>query len=234
MKAIVMISFKMRSNVWLASAAVIGTLALTPAAIAQAPMEPAAKAKAEKGPMLPSSTVAGKVARYFITPVGDVEGLMLDSGTIARLPIHMGKDLVKVVKIGDEVKIEGVKDNEGTAFRVYSITNVNSKQSVVKRDKKWTEVTMPRIVRSLGLKELTANGAVQTILTGPRGEPNGVILDNGTIVRFGKDAAYAASTQMKVGARLAAKGYGTENEYGRALDAASIGETPETMKTIVR
>jgi hypothetical protein len=37
-----------------------------------------------------------------------------------------------------------------------------------------------------------------------------------------------------IDAKLAAKDYGTENEYGRAIDASTIGETPETMKTIVR
>jgi hypothetical protein len=37
-----------------------------------------------------------------------------------------------------------------------------------------------------------------------------------------------------IDAKLAAKGYGTENEYGRAINASAIGETPETMKAIVR
>lgn len=229
-----MIGSNTKAGAWLVSALLCGILAATPAAIAQAPKEPAPKAKGVKGPTLPSSTITGSVARYLITPLGDVEGIVLDSGAVARLPLHMGKDLVKVAKVGDAVSVEGVKDDQGTSFRAYSITDIKSKQIVVRRDKKWTEVTMPKSLRSLGLKELTANGAVQSILTGPHGEPQGVILDNGTIVRFGKNAVYAASAQMKVGAKLAAKGYGTENEYGRAIDATSIGDSPETMKTIVR
>jgi hypothetical protein len=229
-----MMSSHTKAGAWLASTLLCGMLAAAPAAIAQAPKEPPPKAKGAQGPELPSSTIAGNVTRYLITPMGDVEGLVLDTGTVARLPMHMGKDLVEVVKVGDAVSIEGVKDDQGTAFRAYSITDIKTKQIVVRRDKTWTEVTLPKSLRSLGLKELTANGAVQTILTGPQGETQGVILDNGTIVRFGKDAVYAASAQMKIGAKLAAKGFGTENEYGRAIDAASIGETPETMKTIVR
>jgi hypothetical protein len=218
------------------ASAMLCALMVSAPAMAQAPGEhpPIPRPGPAEEAMLPSSTIEGKVTRYLITPMGDVEGVLLDSGTVAKLPPHMGKELVGAVKIGDAVSIEGVREKENTSFRVYSITDNQSKQTLVKRDKKWTEVNMPAVVRSMGLKELTADGSVQTILTGPRGDPNGVILDNGTIVRFRREAVYAASAQMKVGARLAAKGYGTENEYGRAIEANAIGDTPETMKTVVR
>ena len=204
-------------------------------AMAQAPREPGPVARHEKGPpLLPSSTVEGKVTRYLVTPIGDVEGVLLDNGTVGRVPPHMANELVETAKIGDAVKIEGVREELGSSFRVYSLTNIQSKQTLVRRKKSWTELSLPGAVRSMGRKELVANGTVQTLLTGPRGDPQGVILDNGTIVRFRKDAVYAASAQMKIGAKLAAKGYGTENDYGRALDATEIGESPETLKTIER
>lgn len=208
-------------------------MAAAPATMAYAPRKhPPMWGPAEQA-MLPSSTIEAKVTRYLITPMGDVEGVLLDSGAVARLPIHMGKELVGAVKPGDPVSFEGVQEKQSTTLRVYSITDKQSQATVVMRDKKWTEVNMPAMLRSMGLKELTADGAVQTILTGPRGDPNGVILDNGTIVRFRREAVYAASAQMKIGTRMVAKGYGTENEYGRAIDANAIGDTPETMKTVL-
>jgi hypothetical protein len=230
----VIINTKVKKSAWVASAMLCAVMAAAPVAMAQSPKEHAPKPRPDQEALLPSSTIEGRVTRYLITPMGDVEGVLLDSGTVARLPAHMGKELVGAVNVGDAVNIAGIRDKESTSFRVYSITNTQSKQTVVKRDKKWTEVNMPRMLRSMGLKELTANGEVQTMLTGPRGDPQGVILDDGTVVRFGKQAVYAASAQMKIGAKMAAKGYGTENEYGRAIDANAIGDTPETMKTVVR
>lgn len=226
---------KAKTSPWIASAMLCALMVSVPA-MAQAPREhpPIPGPGPAQEAMLPSSTIEGKVTRYLITPMGDVEGVLLDSGTVAKLPPHMGKELVSAVKIGDAVRIEGMQEKDSTSFRIYSITDNQSKQTLVKRDRQWTEVNMPAVVRSMGLKELTADGAVQTILTGPRGDANGVILDNGTIVRFRREAVYAASAQMKVGARMVAKGYGTENEYGRAIDADAVGGTPETMKTVVR
>jgi hypothetical protein len=111
-----MIRKRARTNAWFVSAMLCGVLAAAPVAIAQTPKEPAPIAKAAKRPMLPSTTIEGKVTQYLITPMGDVEGVLLDSGIVARLPAHMGKDLVQAVKVGDAVTVEGVAEDERSSF----------------------------------------------------------------------------------------------------------------------
>ncbi len=61
------------------------------------------KSKQDEPPM----SATAQVTEYATNPHGDVDGLILKGGTIVKFPPHQSDELQDVVKIGDEVTIEG-------------------------------------------------------------------------------------------------------------------------------
>lgn len=55
---------------------------------------------------------------------------------------------------------------------------------------------------------------------GKKGEIKGAMLDDGTFVRLPKHAAYQFAVQLQP---VAVEDLGTQNEYGRAIEAIAIG-----------
>ena len=179
----------------------------------------------------PVVSLQGKVVRYLVNPFGEVDGLLLDSGTLAKMPPHMSSELTSLAKPGDSVKLQGTPEAE-SSFKAYSVTNMASNQTLLQREPAWNDKPMPKHLRAVGLKEISVNGNIQQVITGKRGEPRIVILDNGTNVRLPKEAAYGVYSQIKIGEPFAASGYGTENQYGRSLEATAIGSDSASLQPL--
>jgi hypothetical protein len=73
------------------------------------------------------------------------------------------------------------------------------------------------------------SGTVTRVLTGPRGEANGVLLDDGTVVRFPPHVGEAFADLVRPGARLAAQGYGSSGPAGTAIEAVALGPSEASM-----
>lgn len=77
--------------------------------------------------------------------------------------------------------------------------------------------------------ERHADGIVRILLYGPRGEVNGAVLEDRSIVRVPPHAAYQLRSLLQVGQPISVVGYGVENEYGRVIEASSIGAPGKPM-----
>ncbi|MEO8992327.1 MAG: hypothetical protein ABI284_08865 [Nitrosospira sp.] len=192
---------------------------------------PAIHAKDDKDTQQPLISMQGKVARYLINPFGEVDGLFLDNGTLVRMPPHMSAEVVALVKPGDVVALQVTPEAESN-FEAYSITNIVSDQTLLRHKPAWSAKVMPRELRVAELKELSASGKIERIITGKRGEPRIILLADGTNVRLPRDAAYDAYPLFNAGALFAAKGSGTETRYGRSLEASAIGSGRASLKPL--
>ncbi|ODT76223.1 MAG: hypothetical protein ABS69_09800 [Nitrosomonadales bacterium SCN 54-20] len=179
----------------------------------------------------PIISLQGKVATYLINPFGEIDGLILDNGTLAKTPPHMSSNVTEFVKPGDSVTLQGTP-KAGPSFETYSITNMESNQILLRREPSWNEKPMPKHLRAVGLKEISTAGKIQQVIAGKHGEPKIVILDNGANVRLPKEAAYAAFSHIRMGAPFAASGYGTENQYGRSLEATAVGSSLASLQPL--
>ena len=162
-----------------------------------------------------------RVARLLVNPLGEVDGVLLDNGTIVTFPAHMGDELASTVKPGDLVAVKGYPES-ATQIKGYVITSTSSNRTVTTLPKPRGGIRMPKFLRNLGLKNMTAQGEVRHLRFG-KGVTNGVILADGTIVRFKREALYRFGALMQVGQRITATGYGSENQFGRALEATALG-----------
>ena len=74
---------------------------------------------------------------------------------------------------------------------------------------------------------LVAQGVVKMQLHGPRGDLNGVLLQDGTIVRLPPPEAQSREAALAVGKTVYVQGDGIESPLGRVVAARSIGTTAQ-------
>jgi len=171
--------------------------------------------------------VQGVVTRYLMNPRGEVDGLLLNDGTQVKFPPHLSAELTAAVKPGQIVSVQGFRENQ-VGVKAFVIST--GKASVVEHEP--TSLPIPPMIADSQLIQISASGQVQQLLYGPRGDVNGVLLSDGSIVRFPPEAAYQLGGLLQVGQALSATGYGTQNQFGTALEATSIGASGQTQEAI--
>lgn len=161
--------------------------------------------------------IQGKVAEYSLTPHGDVDGLILDDGTEVHLPPHLGTQLVYAVKPGDEVTVRGLKARAIAMVQAMSVKNDATGNTVT--DNGAGGPPGPRDAQ----QALSATGRIKAQLHGPRGDLNGALLEDGTIIRLPPPEAERLASTLTVGTSLTVQGNGIEGPLGRVIEARSIG-----------
>ena len=161
--------------------------------------------------------VQGKVAEYSLTPRGDVDGLILADGTEVHLPPHLGTQLVYAVKPGDAVTIRGLRARAIPMVQAMSIRNDATGNTVT--DTGAGGPPGPGDTQ----QPLSVSGFIKAPLHGPRGDVNGALLNDGTIVRLPPPEAQRLASMLTAGAPLTAQGNGIEGPLGRVIEARSIG-----------
>lgn len=182
--------------------------------------------------LLNAAPVATGIVKLFvINPNGEVDGLLLEDGTLAKFPPHMASELTAAVKPGDTISMRGFREYGGTV-KALVITNEATKRAVIEHPPIPGMAKMPKHLRFAMLARLQAAGKVERTMYGKRGEINGVMLDDGTVVRFPPNVAYQFGAQLQPGQTIAVEGLGTQNEYGRALEGTAIGVSAQTLQPI--
>jgi hypothetical protein len=174
-----------------------------------------------------AETVRGTISRFVINPEGDVDGLILADGALVQFPPHMSSQLVALVHRGDAVRVAGLRDGAGNV-RAQRITNERTGQQLADQPPSVDVPRAPPALRGAGLVKLSVNGTVMRVTTAPRGEPDGVILKDGTIIKMPPPVAQQFTNLLRPDTVIAARGYGTRNQYGEALQATAFG-TPDSI-----
>lgn len=203
--------------------------------------------------------VKGKVAQYDLTSRGDVDGLILEDGTEVHFPPHLGTEVVAVVKPGDAVTVHGLKARSLPLVQAMSVTADASGKTVEDNGPPGgappggpmhgpmhehgamggpgAMMMMhggpggPGWMMGRGTPA-TAQGTIKAQLHGPRGDLNGVLLTDGTIVRMPPPAAARLEDQIKPGQPIAVEGFGFTNNLGKLVLARAIGPSPDHLTEI--
>lgn len=168
----------------------------------------------------------GSVSAYSLTPRGDVDGLILADGTEVHLPPHLGTQLVFAVKPGDAVTIHGLRARAIPMVQAMSVSNDVTGKTVT--DDGQAGPHGPRGNQ----QKLTAEGRIKSQLHGPRGELNGALLEDGTIVRLPPPEALRLAAKLTPGAMLYVEGDGFAGLLGRVIAAQSLGPNPAQLAQI--
>lgn len=161
--------------------------------------------------------IQGKVAEYSLTPRGDVDGLILADGTEVHTPPHLGTQLVYAVKPGDAVTIRGLKARAIPMVQAMSVKNDATGATVT--DTGAGGPPGPHDAQ----EALSDTGRIKAQLHGPRGDLNGALLEDGTIVRLPPPEAQRLASTLTAGSPVTVQGNGFEGPLGRVIEARSIG-----------
>lgn len=163
----------------------------------------------------------GAVKQYTLTPRGDVDGLILTDGTEVKVPPHLTAQVVFAVRPGDAVTIRGLKARALPLISAATIRNDASGATV-------TDEGGPR-ERDRDRAESLVTAKVASLLHGPRGEVNGVLLENGTVLRMPPPEAARWEKLIQPGQTLSARGVVTATLLGSVMEARAIGATPDQL-----
>lgn len=221
----------------IALCSVCAAAAFSAGALAQGPAGP----RGPKGPPPPpggpraerdaSDSATGTVKQYLLNPRGEVDGLLLTDNTVVKFPPHMSADLARAVKPNDSVTIKGRREPSGRV-KAYTITNNGNNQSVTEaRPSEPRGERLPPSLQGIGLKPMQATGRIAVVLTAPRGEVEGAVLEDGTVLRVSREAA-DQSALFKAGGAVSVSGYGSANEMGRAIEVTAAGENAGALKPL--
>jgi len=174
-------------------------------------------AAAQSTPPGQPTEVKGAVLKYSLTPRGNVDGLIMTDGTEVRLPPRAQAQVVFAVRPGEAVTIQGVKTVANPVVTAVSLTN-DATGAVV--DTRPPGPPQP----------LDDESRVKLQLHGPDGRLNGVLLEDGAIVRLPPPDAEQDAAGLAVGQPLYARGDGMTTSLGKVIAAREIG--PASTKLI--
>lgn len=196
-------------NILLGSGPLLASLLSTslPAAVVHSSFDPAA---------LPAQS--GRVLLYSLTPRGDVDGVILADGTEVFLPPHLGALLVQTVQPGDPVTVHGLRAHAVPMMLAASITNTATGRTV---QEGMTSSAAPELPHGRP-REMTVDGIVRMKLHGPRGDLNGVLLGDGTIVRMPPPVAARSGDRLEPGTPVSVRGAGIAGPLGRVVETDGI------------
>lgn len=177
-----------------------------------------------------ANSADGTVAQYLMNPRGDVDGLLLTDNTIVRFPPHLSAALTSAIKPQASVKVTGFSAVKGV-IEATTITDKASGKSVTNTPP--TPGNPPPPPASDALQQISVSGTIKVLLHAPRGEVDGVILNDGSIVHFGPANGTQFASLLEVGKPLAAIGNGTANSFGKSLEATSLGASASSMQTVM-
>jgi hypothetical protein len=156
--------------------------------------------------------IKGKVVQYLPTPRGDVDGLLLDDGTEVQVGPSASAQLVFAVKPGDSVTIHGLKARALPMVAAASITNDTTGVTVIGGG---PHMQAP--------PQVDIQGQVKAALHGPRGDSNGVLLEDGTVVRLPPHEFAKLGDMLAAGKPVVVHGFGYAGPLGKAVEAREIG-----------
>jgi hypothetical protein len=157
------------------------------------------------GSQLPETK--GTVKQYTLTPRGDVDGLILIDGTEIALPPHLSAQIVYAVRPGDAISVRGLRARALPLVDAASVTNTATGATVVDNG--------PPDGPGRSGAETTLSGKVAAALHGKRGEVNGAVLENGTVLRMPPPEAEAHQSMLQAGQTIAVRGSSLVTPLGR-------------------
>lgn len=176
----------------------------------------------------------GRVQQFTLTPRGEIDGLILTDGTEVKTPPHLSTAIAYAIRPGDAVTIHGLRAAAVALIQATSIADHTTDRSVVDQG------PGPGPGPGSGGPAPVANpsamtevqGSIRMDLHGARGEINGVLLTDGTVLRWPPDAAFNLSALLQPGRVVVAQGDEVSNPIGKVLEVRAMGASRNQLVPI--
>jgi hypothetical protein len=181
-------------------------------------------------PQLPAQR--GQVQQFTMTPRGDIDGLILSDGTEVKTPPHLSAEIAYSIKPGETVTIHGLHAAALPLVQAVSITDEATGRTVIDygpQGPRGGPVAGPAAPVP-GLTEV--QGRVRMALHGPRGDVNGALLEDGTVLRLPPPEAYRFAALLRPGQTLVAEGVGFSTAIGKVFEVWQLGSSRDQLSQV--
>ncbi len=191
---------------------------------------------------------SGTIVRFIPTPKGEMDGFVLESGQQVHLPPRLTQQAQALLHPGDLVRIRGARLRGLDVIAAVRVDTADGarlddagpgpggdrpkpggdkpKPGGNKPKHGGDKPRPPHPPGTLGhgvaVSGVAVSGVVRAALHGPRGELHGALLEDGTTVRFGPEAAQAVAALLQPGAAVALHGERIETPFGVVLKAGTV------------
>ncbi len=168
--------------------------------------------------------ITGTVRAFALTPIGDIEGIILTNGTEVHVPPHLTEQVAVAVRLGESVAVRGWNAGVPNFVLATALTGQRG-QSVIDQGPPPPGTRPPPPPPGQpapGAQMATVQGRILQVLHGPRGDINGAILADGTTLKLPPPSALQFASLLQPGQSVVAQGWSLSNSYGRVVDVQSL------------
>jgi hypothetical protein len=151
--------------------------------------------------------IRGTIRSLTTAPKGEVDGAVLDNGTILHWPPHLEDAFQGIAAVGDRVEVTGRTETAPRGevhFEVQRLTNLRTNAVAVNDDRGPPPKGEGRRGkgRPADSETSTVRGVVRSMTTAPKGEIDGAILDDGTELHWPPHLQASFTTAVREGDRV--------------------------------
>jgi hypothetical protein len=176
-------------------------------------------------------TQRGQVQQFTLNPRGDIDGLILTDGTEVKTPPHLSTEIAYSVKPGDTITIHGLRAAALPLVQAVSITDEASGRMVVdngppgpRRGPAGPAAAIPAPTE--------VQGRIRMALHGRRGEINGALLEDGTVLRLPPPEAERLAALLQSGQTVVVEGTAFVNPLGKVLEVRRLGPSRDQLNQV--
>lgn len=176
--------------------------------------------------------VEGTIERFTMNGQGELDGLVLDVDDDAikliYFPSYMAAKVEVLFKPGDRVGVRGLKLRSAEIIAAVALERVDGTQIMDCGPPKHESGSRDYIKPA----PMSAAGRVRLTLFTPKGKVRGVLLDEGTILRFTLKVAEEIRERLKPAAYIEVQGVGLKTPHGRVIEVHHLA-TPKGKFEVV-
>jgi hypothetical protein len=184
--------------------------------------------------------IRGELDRLTLTPRGEIDGFILKDGTEVKTAPDLSTQIAFAIKPGDRVTVHGLKAAALPLVSAVSVTDEATHRTVTDSGiSAATPMTPPspparppRGAPPPPAATCETSGRVRMALHGPQGEVNGVLLENGTILRFPPDQGAQIATLIQPRQSVVAEGTAITSALGTVVDVQQIGPSRNQLTAV--
>ncbi len=170
----------------------------------------------------------GRIQQFVLNPHGDIDGIILSDGMEVKTPPHLSTQIAGTFRTGDAITIRGLKAAALPLVEATSVKNDATGVTVIDygpppKGKKGHKGAFRRFFDRETGQMPEISGKVRMTLHGPRGDVNGALLEDGTIVRMPPPEAQRLSSVLIVGQNIRVQGDVIPTVLGKVVEASAVG-----------
>lgn len=174
----------------------------------------------------------GRVDLFTLTPRGEIDGLVLADGLEVKTPPHLSDAVAAAVRRGDTVTVLGLKAAALPLVQAMSISDEATGLTVRDEGPGWPAAVRHDDGAAPPQPRRGLRARIRLVLHGMRGEVNGAVLDDGTVLRLPPPDAVRLAAVLAPGCVVVVDGLSRSWSLGTVIEISAVGTAADRMTPV--